>query len=185
MNDIERLLRADSIEKKKAASGVYHRAPRRGRKKGYFPHELLTGKEKRDYMKAGEVKTYKIILDKEGYEVLHGFKEVDLKSKPRPAESYVTLSADRYGYLYMGNLVRNIFKVDEKLNVYEKDSVVAIYPHKNGALKCSLRNGGCAITSKELHRYLVNKYGVNASGKSTKLKARIEDGALLISGEIQ
>jgi hypothetical protein len=50
--DIERLLREDAIEKKKAGRGEAHRA---SRKKGFkgsvkFPVDLLRGKERRKYM---------------------------------------------------------------------------------------------------------------------------------------
>jgi hypothetical protein len=59
--DIERLLREDSIEKRKAGRGESHRA---SRKKGFkgsvkFPVDFLRGKERRKYM--GEETTLRIV----------------------------------------------------------------------------------------------------------------------------
>lgn len=63
--DIERLLREDSIEKRKAGRGESHRA---SRKKGFkgsvkFPVDLLRGKERRKYM--GEETTLRIVTFQE------------------------------------------------------------------------------------------------------------------------
>lgn len=62
--DIEKLLRAEEFDKKRTGRGVYGRASRTGRGKGYMPYELLRGKELEDYMGASEVTTY--YIDKEG-----------------------------------------------------------------------------------------------------------------------
>jgi hypothetical protein len=62
--DFEKMLAEEARQKKQAGRGVYSRASRTGRKKGFMPHELLHGKEKREYTKSSEVVIYHI--DKEG-----------------------------------------------------------------------------------------------------------------------
>jgi len=65
MENIERLLREDQIEKKKAGRGVFARASRKKGIKGSakFNYEYLNTKEKKEYTKASELKMGIITFD--------------------------------------------------------------------------------------------------------------------------
>ncbi|WP_306010517.1 hypothetical protein [Bacillus sp. MMSF_3328] len=57
--EIEREFRYEIQEKKRAASGVHHKTGKRGYTGVIqFPHNLLRGKEKREYTKPGKVRGY-------------------------------------------------------------------------------------------------------------------------------
>lgn len=78
--EIEKIFINESREKKKIGNGVMHRA---SRKKGYkggvkFLSDMLTGKEKKEYMKAGEVKISNI-YDK--IMPLKEFKKLDTEKR--------------------------------------------------------------------------------------------------------
>lgn len=67
-NDVERILREDSRDKKKAGSGAYHNSGRRGGgtkgvSKLMMPSDFMSKKEKREYTKKGEIKMYNIYED--------------------------------------------------------------------------------------------------------------------------
>ena len=67
--NFEKEFYADVAEKKRIARGIHARASRGRGFKGAvrFPSDVLKGKEKRDYCKAGEVRTYMMIPDKEKF----------------------------------------------------------------------------------------------------------------------
>jgi hypothetical protein len=57
--EIEREFRYEIQEKKRTASGVHHKTGKRGYTGTiYFPHNLLRGKEKREYTKPGKVRRF-------------------------------------------------------------------------------------------------------------------------------
>lgn len=62
-SEVKEIFVEDVREKKKAGSGVYGRAGKGGRTRNIrMPSDLLTGKEKSEYIKGGEVKTTKMAI---------------------------------------------------------------------------------------------------------------------------
>lgn len=54
-NDAERLFYEDSAEKAKIGRARFAKHPHKGGRRARFPSDMLRGKEKREYMKAGEL----------------------------------------------------------------------------------------------------------------------------------
>lgn len=65
--NITKIFYQEAQDKKRTGRGIYNRASRTGKGKGYMPVDLLSGKAKEEYMGNSEVITY--YVDKEGNRV--------------------------------------------------------------------------------------------------------------------
>lgn len=81
LSPAERAFHEEVREKKRAANGIFSRTGKRGYVgKMYLPHELLRGKEKREYKKSGRCVSWNMYIDIMDYQMFKGLPQ-DQKKK--------------------------------------------------------------------------------------------------------
>jgi hypothetical protein len=95
MNQEEKLFYEEIRDKKKASHGIHGRASRTKGFKGkvYFPSDLMSRKEKREYTKPGKVETY--YMDERDINLVKSLEEIE-KMNPEEARSYILRIKSKY-----------------------------------------------------------------------------------------
>ncbi len=139
MNEIEKLLKEEQREQKRAATGVHGRASRTGKTgRIYMPFELLQGEEAQKYTQPSEVRIYSMydeILSFDEFQQLSREKQAEVLQKWREeksAEEIIKIWGISKGKFY--NIVRELnlpvgstrrkttYKKAHQLEIYQPDT---------------------------------------------------------------
>lgn len=172
--NIEWMLNQENAEKKKTGRSYFNTANVHAKRKDHLPHEMLKGKERKEYMQGSEVKTYNIAPQPNGVTFnLEGFTKLRQKKKDVI-----------YGFVTVAKTgIRLTAEIGEafgcqRFDLYSDENRIAFVPCKTGiGESVKSARGGWRIKGVEVRDTILQTYGMDMGDKC---RAEYNKGVILL-----